>query len=55
LCSTGFDLLVKEQRSAPQTFRVRPVFAAGWKVNGSIAVWDEQIGEALGSFSNTPI
>ena len=45
--SLGFELLVK--RAAVGTskhVRVRPQFAAGWSVVGSIAVWDEQITEA---------
>lgn len=40
----GFDLLVKRAKiGTSKHVRVRPQFAAGWEVRGSLAVWDEQI------------
>ena len=40
----GFALLVKRAKiGASKHVRVRPVFDAGWKLTGRIAVWDEQI------------
>jgi hypothetical protein len=42
----GFKLLIK--RAAVGTskhVRVRPQFAAGWQLTGSLAVWDQQITE----------
>lgn len=42
--SLGFDLLVKRAKIGTQKHvRVRPVFSAGWKLHGSLCVWDEQI------------
>ncbi len=42
----GFDLLVKRARiGTSKHIRVRPVFAPGWSVRGSLSVWDEQITE----------
>lgn len=40
----GFDLLVKRAKiGMSKHIRVRPQFAAGWQIRGSLAVWDEQI------------
>lgn len=40
----GFDLLVKRAKiGMSKHIRVRPVFAAGWQLRGTIVVWDEQI------------
>lgn len=46
----GFELLVKRAKiGATKHVRVRPQFAAGWQVAGTLAVWDDQIDEkALG-------
>ena len=46
----GFDLNVKRAKiGTSKHIRVRPDFPAGWKLNGTLAVWDEQITvEALG-------
>lgn len=49
--SLGFDLMVKRAKiGASKHVRVRPVFAGpGWRVRGTLAVWDEQITDkALG-------
>ncbi len=45
LChAMGFDLNVKRAKiGQSKHIRVRPIFAAGWEIVGSIAVWDEQI------------
>lgn len=44
----GFDLLVKRAKiGASKHVRVRPQFAAGWQISGSLAVWDEQIDERV--------
>jgi len=44
----GFDLLVKRAKiGASKHVRVRPQFAAGWQIRGSLAVWDEQIDERV--------
>lgn len=43
----GFDLLVKRAKiGTSKHIRVRPVFAPGWSVRGSLSVWDEQITES---------
>lgn len=40
----GFSLLVKRAKiGTSKHVRVRPEFAAGWQLSGSLAVWDEQI------------
>ena len=40
----GFDLFVKRAKiGMSKHIRVRPIFDAGWKLHGRIAVWDEQI------------
>jgi hypothetical protein len=40
----GFELLVKRAKiGMTKHVRVRPQFAAGWQLRGSLAVWDEQI------------
>jgi hypothetical protein len=40
----GFELLVKRAKiGMSKHIRVRPQFAAGWQIRGSLAVWDEQI------------
>jgi hypothetical protein len=42
----GFDLMVKRAKiGQSKHVRVRPEFAAGWKLTGHISVWDEQITE----------
>lgn len=40
----GFELLVKRARiGQSKHIRVRPQFATGWQLIGSLVVWDEQI------------
>lgn len=40
----GFELLVKRAKiGTTKHVRVRPQFAVGWQVRGSLAVWDEQL------------
>jgi hypothetical protein len=40
----GFSLLVKRAKiGTSKHVRVRPEFAAGWQLRGSLAVWDDQI------------
>ena len=40
----GFELLVKRAKvGASKHVRVRPQFAAGWQIAGTLTVWDEQI------------
>jgi hypothetical protein len=42
----GFDLNVKRAKiGTSKHIRVRPEFAAGWKVTGHLSVWDEQIND----------
>lgn len=42
----GFDLLVKRAKiGTSKHIRVRPRFPVGWKLIGTLAVWDEQITE----------
>ena len=42
----GFSLLIKRAKiGTSKHIRVRPQFAAGWSVTGTLAVWDEQIDE----------
>lgn len=44
----GFELLVKRAKiGATKHVRVRPQFAAGWQIKGTLAVWDEQIDERV--------
>jgi|SRR5690606_15045921 len=44
----GFDLLVKRAKiGSSKHVRVRPQFAAGWQIQGTLAVWDEQIDERV--------
>lgn len=44
----GFNLMVKRAAVGPSKHvRVRPEFATGWQASGSIAVWDEQITDAV--------
>jgi len=43
----GFDLMVKRAKiGTSKHIRVRPVFALGWRLNGTLAVWDDQITDA---------
>jgi hypothetical protein len=46
----GFGLNIKRAKiGTSKHIRVRPEFPSGWKLTGSLAVWDEQItAEALG-------
>lgn len=46
----GFDLLVKRAKiGQSKHVRVRPQFASGWRLRGTLAVWDDQIDDkALG-------
>jgi hypothetical protein len=40
----GMDLLVKRAKiGTSKHIRVRPLFEAGWRLSGSLMVWDEQI------------
>jgi hypothetical protein len=40
----GFDLLAKRAKiGQSKHIRVRPIFDAGWRLHGKLAVWDEQI------------
>lgn len=40
----GFELLVKRAKvGSSKHVRVRPQFAPGWQISGTLAVWDEQI------------
>ncbi len=40
----GFELLVKRAKvGSSKHIRVRPQFASGWQIRGTLAVWDEQI------------
>jgi hypothetical protein len=40
----GFDLLVKRAKiGQAKHVRVRPTFAPGWRVMGTLSVWDTQI------------
>lgn len=41
----GFDLMIKRAKiiGASKHIRVRPEFAAGWHLAGTLSVWDEQI------------
>ncbi|MCP4342929.1 MAG: hypothetical protein GY799_29610 [Desulfobulbaceae bacterium] len=42
----GFDLLVKRAKvGTSKHIRVRPIFQTGWKLTGTLAVWDDQITE----------
>ena len=44
----GFSLLVKRAKiGTSKHIRVRPQFEAGWVLQGSIAVWDDQIDERV--------
>ena len=44
----GFGLLIKRARiGQSKHIRVRPVFAPGWRLVGKLAIWDEQITEAV--------
>lgn len=44
----GFNLLVKRAKvQSSKHIRVRPRFAAGWTLTGTVAVWDEQITRAV--------
>ncbi|MEW8091274.1 MAG: hypothetical protein AB2784_16780 [Candidatus Thiodiazotropha endolucinida] len=44
----GFDLFVKRAKiGTSKHIRVRPIFDAGWKLTGTIAVWDEQITKVI--------
>ena len=42
----GFDLMIKRAKiGTSKHIRVRPIFDAGWKLTGRLAVWDDQITE----------
>ncbi|MBT3042230.1 MAG: hypothetical protein KME67_05150 [Candidatus Thiodiazotropha sp. (ex Codakia orbicularis)] len=44
----GFDLFVKRAKiGSSKHIRVRPIFDAGWKLTGTIAVWDKQITKVI--------
>jgi len=44
----GFNLLVKRAKiGQSKHIRVRPVFAPGWQISGTLAVWDEQITDTV--------
>lgn len=44
----GFDLLVKRAKvGTSKHIRVRPQFAAGWQLVGTLTVWDERITQGV--------